>query len=139
MRIEKREDELKAQFIAQFWKMFTKRQYFILQHQDMRKSGYPDIEIVGNKLDTHWEFKHGTPDFSSPGIQEITCRRIAKHAYCRYVIFFELYDRSEIWIAHPDHVHRRNGKTNAIGCEHVIVGFDFRALCDHVHSIHYPA
>lgn len=52
-------------------------------------AGWPDRGIVGCGRTTFWEFKHGTPDFDSPGIQELTCQRIAVASHCRYVIWQE--------------------------------------------------
>jgi len=138
MRIEKREDELKALFVYDFRYRYTAREFFVMLHQDVRKSGYPDIAVHGNKLSTHWEFKHATPDFSSPGVQEITCRKIAMHAYCRYVIFLEHGDLMQTWIVHPDRVYKKDGKALRIKPEQIFEGFDFARLSAFVHSIHYP-
>jgi len=60
--------------------------FLILQ---IATAGAPDREVVGNKLTTYWEGKHGTPHFVSHGNQELMCQRLDVQGYCRYVIWLE--------------------------------------------------
>lgn len=135
-KIEKRETAIKTAFFARFDELFNIRQFFVQHNQDVRKSGWPDTIIHGFSHATSWEFKHGTPNFSSPGIQEVTCSRIAKHSYCRYVIFFETPHEQKTLIAHPRCVIGREGKTRNIQCEVEFDGFAFDQLASFIHAIH---
>lgn len=52
-------------------------------------AGAPDREVIGNGFTSHWECKHGTPQFVSPGNQELMCQRIEVQGYCRYILWLE--------------------------------------------------
>jgi hypothetical protein len=136
MKIEKRETPIKTAFFKHFDARFDIHDFFIQHNQDVRKSGWPDTIIHGFGCATSWEFKHATPNFSSPGIQEVTCGRIARHSFCRYVLFFETAKRQNILIARPRNVIGRKGKTNDIVAETVLDGFDFDALASFIYDVH---
>ncbi len=79
----------------------------VIQHFATR--GSPDRSLTHGGITTHWEFKHGTPNFQSPGDQELMCMRLAAAGHCRYVLWME--DKKSglkmTIIAHPRDVHER--------------------------------
>src|SRR5262245_1934486 len=74
-----------------------------LRHEDVRTCGIPDLSTTGFGRTCWWEFKHGTPNFQSTGIQELTMLRLARNGFARYVIWREEADGSEkqTHIVHP--------------------------------------
>lgn len=104
--MSKREGELKSRFGAELLRQAPGFQ--ILQYST---NGAPDREIIGCGISTRWEFKHGTPDFKSPGDQELVCCRIAAVAHCRYVIWQENArgEAQRTLIVHPRRVMDRVG------------------------------
>jgi hypothetical protein len=136
VRIARRENAIKGQFLDHFDTKF-KTDYFVMQHQDMRKAGGPDISIHGNKRSTLWEFKHATPLFDSHGIQELTCMRLALRAFfCAYVVFFETEDQHSTYVLKPSDIYQRKG--SIVGVTPIVVfnGFDFEALSNFIHHKH---
>lgn len=102
--IHKRENELKAQSVAEVERQFGTL-FFALPLQDVRKSGHPDVTFSAFDKTTWWEYKHATPRFRSPGIQEHICQRLAHTSYCRYVIYFEdKHSMTRTAIYHPEDV-----------------------------------
>jgi hypothetical protein len=75
-----------------------------LRHEDVRTAGIPDLSLTGFGHTTWWEFKHGTPDFTSSGIQELTMLRLAAVGYARYVIWEEGRGIKRTMIVHPKHL-----------------------------------
>ena len=136
MRIEKREDEIKAAYWNRFAQLHPVSEYFVTQHQDVRKSGYPDNMLHGYGHSTSWEFKHATPNFSSPGIQELTCLRLAQRSYCRYVIFYECRELLRTLIIHPRQLQGKGGKIIGVSFEVAFDGFAFDELAKFMHIIH---
>lgn len=157
-RTQKIEDIYKAACIDEIKTQLGTR-YFVQSHQDVRKSGFPDIALHGEGVCTSWEFKHATPRFSSPGIQEWTCRRIAKSSYCRYVIYVEnfAYEDSMIadtlttrarssrtlqksmkttWIVNPDEIAGCDGRLEEITPDSILCGFDHIAVVRYMASVH---
>src|SRR5262245_42456713 len=76
---------------------------------EMSTAGAPDRSISGNRRTTMWEFKHGTPGFDSPGLQELLCMRLARAGHCRYVVWQERKKEAGTLIVHPDDIHNREG------------------------------
>lgn len=103
--IEKRENALKALCLRELDRQYGTL-FFAMTLQDVRKSGYPDVVPSALGKTTWWEFKHATPRFSSPGIQNYTCRRLAQRSYCRYVIYHEDKDEQRTAIYHPNEIHK---------------------------------
>lgn len=127
----KREAELKSEFFAEL-----KRQLpdFLLLAQ--ASAGAPDKALVGAGRTSFLEFKHATPDFLSPGLQELFCCRLAVQGFCRYVIWWEgasgLGKRT--MVVHPRKVHERTGWL--LDPEEVTPGFDHKWLVDYVKQVH---
>lgn len=125
----KREAELKSLFADEM-----KRQlpgFHILQYLT---NGAPDREIVGANVTTRWEFKHATPDFDSPGDQELMCCRLAHAAHCRYIVFWERGPIQKTMIVHPLKVMRRTSWD--LEAETWCAGFDLRWLVEQVRKAH---
>jgi len=111
----KREAELKRKVTAMLQRH---RPHWITLLQST--AGAPDRVIVGDDTVSCWEFKHATPDFRSPGIQELMCLRLAEHSKCWYVIWAETAKgaglRTMIVSPHKIHAlpHRESGLKNAM-------------------------
>lgn len=127
----KRESQLKAAFSRRL-----KQQLPDFVSMLFNTAGAPDRSISGRGRTTHWEFKHGTPDFKSPGRQELLCMRLADAGYCRYVIWQESRQgyHPRTLIVHPLMVHTRStwDFTPDAWCE----GYDHQWLVDYINRIH---
>ncbi len=101
----KREAELKRAFTREMRKQLP---HFIMQL--FASAGSPDRSITGDGCTTHWEFKHGTPDFVSHGDQELMCMRLAAQGHCRYVVWQEQKNgaKRRTMIVHPRIVWERS-------------------------------
>lgn len=131
--IEKEEDHHKAKLCTQIRGMMPG---FVLQlHQQVRGSGTPDLSLDGLARSSWWELKHATPDFKSPGIQEVTCCRLAAASFCRYIIFFDNGHRKETQIVRPVDVRDRSD-FNSIRVEFGWAGFNYAAVADFMRKVH---
>lgn len=133
--VPKEEGKLKSKFGAEL-----KRQapgFLVLQYST---NGAPDREIIGHGVTTRWEAKHATPDFRSPGDQELMCARLAAAAHCRYIVWFEdTKDNSQYTlIVHPSEVLGRRGDGRAVShrAEAQCFGFDMKWLVRYVLKEH---
>lgn len=80
--------------------------YVALRHEDVRRSGDPDLSVTGLKLTSWWEAKHATPDFESKGIQDRVMDRLAQVGFARYLIYFEDGIDKAVFIVHPQNLAR---------------------------------
>jgi hypothetical protein len=136
-RVEKRENEIKDAYWAHFAESYPASLFFAMQHQDVRKPGYPDSCLHGFGRSSYWEFKHATPNFKSPGLQELNCRRIARHGFsCLYVIFVEHNNIFQTRICHPRDVFEQRGKLANISFLDSWQGHDFIRLAKFMHDLH---
>lgn len=127
--MKKREAELKSKFGVEL-----KRQlpgFLVLRYET---NGAPDREIVGLGVTTRWEAKHATPDFRSPGDQELMCMRLAAAAHCRYIFWHERNGIQRTLIVHPRQVHDRDGWS--LIPEAWCTGFDMKWLVQQVAKAH---
>lgn len=124
----KREAELKAELTREIRRSLPS---FMIQL--FATPGAPDRLIAGAGRMTTWEFKHGTPGFESPGIQELTCMRLAQSGHCRYVIWSENRHGTgqRTLIVHPNKVHDKS-----LVHESACIGFDHRWLVDQIWKAH---
>lgn len=128
----KREADLKAAFRDELMRSMP-RQYIQLLYAS---AGAPDRGIVCNGIQTNWEFKHATPSFACPGIQQLTCMKMAAWGHCRFVIWQEQrahgnFDRT--LIVDPSAVHDGSWPYNFLAeCE----GFNMKWLVAHVAREH---
>jgi CRISPR/Cas system-associated exonuclease Cas4 (RecB family) len=108
---------------------FKKLEGFVWQrHEDVRTAGIPDGSLTGWGLDSWIEVKHGTPDFDSTGIQELTMLRLARAGYARYVIYLEEQDCSvrRTLIVHPKNLKSLDAEVWLPGFDHERVAEFFR-------------
>ena len=127
--MEKREAELKSKFSTELRRQLPG--FYVLQYAT---NGAPDREIVGCSITSRWEMKHATPDFKSPGDQELLCCRLAAVAHCRYVIWYEYRGIQKTMIVHPLKVMNRTSWN--LEAEAFCVGFDMRWLVDRIREVH---
>jgi hypothetical protein len=127
--------KIEAQLKQQFTKEL-KRQLpgaVVLQYAT---NGAPDREVVYNGISTRWEFKHATPRFESPGIQELMCARLGAVSHCRYVIWHQWKDVKRTLIVQPQSVIGQNGSGRNIEPEAFCSGFDMQWLVNEVRKAH---
>ncbi len=134
--MSKREGELKSLFAAEL-----KRQAPGFQILQYATNGAPDRSIAGMGVQSNWEAKHATPDFLSPGDQELVCCRLAAAAHCRYIVWMEHNGVMKTMIVHPKDVIRReptsaNHDARKLIAETFCVGFDMRWLVNEVRRVH---
>ena len=128
----KREAELKRAFTIEMTRQLPG--FLILQYAT---AGAPDREIVGAGRSTRWEVKHGTPDFASPGDQELMCCRLAVADHCRYIIFQDIRGIQRTLIVRPRDVKERTSWL--LDAESSCRGFDMRWLVQQVKAAHHVA
>ncbi len=133
--IPKRETELKRKLVA-----VLKQRFFVQTHSEARKYGVPDLSVSGNGRTTWYELKHATPNFTTQGVQEITCLQLAKYSFCRYIVYYEWQDTWCTYIVHPVEVYGRKGKMGNITPEMRLDGHDhfgvLRYIIDEHNSRH---
>lgn len=131
--MSKREGELKAAFTEVMSRLLPR--YYVLRYTT---AGAPDREIIGAGYSTRWEFKHGTPQFESIGLQELTCTRLAGVGHCRYVIWQENAKGTgqRTLIVHPKYILNRDGWD--FQAEASTNGFDHHWLCEQIRKVHQP-
>lgn len=129
--MDKREAELKSAFMKVLSATMPSAMFLTYA-----TAGAPDKEVVDFGRTTRWEFKHGTPDFESPGIQELCCMRLAAVGHCRYVIWQETYEGTcpRTMIVHPREVHNRGGYR--VTPESFCSGYDMKWLANKVRELH---
>jgi hypothetical protein len=64
--------------------------YWYAKLSDRSTSGIPDFVLVGKGNTSFWEVKYADPVFKNPGIQKLTCQRLARVGTCYYLIFDEV-------------------------------------------------
>jgi hypothetical protein len=149
VRIAKRETPLKQDLFDVLEVPRATYVPLIVPIQDVRKGGTPDFTFnVCNKT-SWWEVKHATPHFDSPRLQEITCERLAKTSFCRYIIYVDAMmpylvgphkQEQFVVILDPKHVARKHGKLDRLvmcsEADVVIGNFDHEKVADAIWSVH---
>ena len=125
----KREAKLKSAFGEALQK--RKRSWL---NFSMLTAGAPDRVIIGSGETSFWEFKHATPGFDSPGLQELICKRIATQGKCYYVVWYEDANgqNKRTIIVHPEVLIARRHLEAVMYCD----GFDMEWLVEHVIRLH---
>jgi hypothetical protein len=125
MIAKRNEAALKSKLVLEFKKL---ERFVCFRHEDVRTSGIPDISLTGWGLDSWIEVKHGTPDFDSTGIQELTMLRLARAGYARYVIYLEEQDCSDqrVLIVHPKNLKMLEPEASCYKFNHEWVAEFFR-------------
>lgn len=130
---EKYEGKLKSAFGAELKKQLPNFLSLMFATR-----GAADRVIVGNGISTFWEFKHGTPDFDTPGDQLLMCMRLNVQGRCRFVIWEEQESGvgKRTMIVKPRDIYdaRRNG-TKFVP-ESWTTGFNHRWLVDQIKIAH---
>lgn len=110
--------------------------FYVLSHVDAT-NGIPDLSISGNGTTTWWEFKHGTPDFTSRGVQVMTCRKLAAASFCRFVVFWENgAGEKRTYILHPSQVVFGRNSDTILSVDCYTEGFDYDWLIDQIKRAH---
>jgi hypothetical protein len=106
--------------------------YVVMKHNERSKSGWPDFSIVGQGTCSQWEVKLADPTFDSPGIQELTCQRLAVVGYCRYIIFdYREPNDPRTLIVHPKDIKKWLSER-----ERFSVGLAFNMIAEHIRMAH---
>ena len=129
----KREGELKSAVMEELKRQLPN--FLVLQ---IATAGAADRAIVGAGRTTFWEFKHGTPNFESLGLQQLMCMRLDAQCYCRYVIWEEnkFGQCKRTIIVHPKYISTF-GKADSVSIlEAWCVGFDHRWLVEQIKQAH---
>ena len=103
--------------------------FVFLRHEDVRQNGHPDLSATGIAKTTWWEIKHGTPDFETNGIQELTMLRLAAAGYARYIVFEERKEIQRTLIIHPRHIA-------TVSPEASTIGFDYKWVANYIREVH---
>lgn len=77
------------------------RSAIIFKHADRFRHGVPDVSITADGVTSWWEAKWANPTFDSPGIQQLTMKRLAAHTPAYYVIFCA---SRQLYIVSPEHL-----------------------------------
>ena len=106
--------------------------FVVQRHEDRITHGTPDMSIDGNKIGSWWEIKHGTPEFKSRGIQELTMSRleIANNAF--YIVYWEKGSLRRTYIVEPKFIGNEVSLWN-----HYTVGFDHRWVIEFIKEVHH--
>lgn len=94
--------------VADLIEELRKIPYFVTEkHADRFKYGTPDLAVTGLQFVSRWEAKFANPDFEYEEIQSLTCRRLAKFGYCRYIIFAPCPDGTVVvYVVHPENLQK---------------------------------
>ena len=125
--IKREENRYKAECLTKVRLALPK--FVVIGHQEYRQSGVPDVSITGYGHTTWWEFKHGTPDFDSTGIQNLTMRRLDAAGFARYVIYQETETQRRTMIVEPRYLDSLDTK---VWC----AGFDHQFVIDFIKRVH---
>lgn len=129
--VNKEEGELKSKFGEELKRRLPG--FLLLQYLT---NGAPDRSVIGNARQTNWEMKHGTPDFRSPGDQELMCLRLAAAGHCRYVVWHEFNGVKRTLIVHPKVVRACEGMKVNLEAEASCIGFDMKWLVEYIAKEH---
>lgn len=128
--VGKEENELKAKLVEKIRLDIPRA--VICAHQEIRNVGWPDLEVNLAARTSHWECKHGTPNFESHGRQELTMLRLAAASfYARYIIWHSDRDgrNKRTLIVHPKYI-------GSLEPEAFCIGFDHHFVTQHMRKVH---
>lgn len=97
----------------------------VLKHAERFTSGIPDMSVTWHGVTSWWECKR-TPGFTLHGLQTLTCRRLAAHGICRYIIFGAERTR----IVHPNDLE--SWRDAPVYC----AGYDMAWIAEQVRDLH---
>jgi len=127
--IAKREAALKSRLVQTI--KLRLPSFVLFRHEDVRTAGIPDISLTGNKFDSWWECKHGTPNFPSTHLQELRMKQLAVQGFARYVIWMEEADGSlkRTLIVEPKHLYD-------LTPEYECNGFSIEFVVEYMKQVH---
>lgn len=134
--MSKQEAKLKSNLMIMLRQALPK--YVLFRHEDKFTSGIPDISITGFAKTSWFEVKHATPDFDSPGIQELTMLRLAAAGFhARYIIFTEDKngDFKKTFIIHPKYIKLFSQK-DGVAVEASCLDFNNKFLLEYIRGVH---
>ena len=118
-------------------KRWMPSRYVSFKFNDMKTSGIPDMVLVAGTVVSWWEFKFNDEDgFQWEGIQHLTCCRLNRESYCRYIV----YDKSTkcIYIVEPAKVPEFVKTVNTSRPEHFEVGIENKGTTyDHYELVRF--
>ncbi len=129
MTTPKREAELKSDFRDAVMKIIPGA--VTVLHSS---AGAPDRAYTFAGKTTYVEFKHGTPDFDSPGLQELTCMKLEAAGSCVYVVWQENLVEPRTLIVRPRNVHFR--KSWDLPAIVTFAGFDHSSVVQWLRRLH---
>jgi hypothetical protein len=103
--------------------------YWYAKLSDRSTSGIPDFALVGRSNTSWWEIKYADPVFKNPGIQKLTCQRLARVGQCCYIVF-DVVMQCVYWV-HPLNIEDWRNKGNAI-----CASFDYAYVVRFMKEIH---
>lgn len=80
------ENDINRKLSAELDRQLTS-DYWYAKLSDRSTSGIPDFVLVGKSNTSFWEVKYADPVFKNPGIQKLTCQRLARVGRCWYLVF----------------------------------------------------
>jgi hypothetical protein len=100
------------------------------RHEDRMTHGVPDLSVTMDQRTSWWEVKYATPGFESPGIQELTLKRLGKTGYAYYIIFEDVAAGRKTYIVDPEDL--LTYRTTSWACK----GFDYTAVVTFIARVH---
>lgn len=76
----------------------------VLRHEELFRSGIPDMSVTWNGKTTWWEAKLADPNPRGKGIQKLTASRLAEQGRCYYIIWVASPGPKRTLIVEPKHV-----------------------------------
>lgn len=131
MSAPKRESYFKRKLAAMIKEQL--HNFLVISHVDVQ-SGIPDWSITGNGVTSWLEFKHGTPAFTSHGVQVVVARKLAIAGKCRYVVFWERGDAKETLIVDPKDVVI--GRNATVVAEEGALGHNLQFVISYIKKVH---
>ena len=97
------EAELKSELVANL-----KQEMYggvFIRHEDIFRSGIPDLSVTWNRHTTWWEAKYANPRVRSRGVQLLTARMLEQQGHGSFYIIWD-QRTVETYICSPNSLHR---------------------------------
>lgn len=107
----------------------------VLRMSDMVTHGIPDFTTTQSQSTIWWEVKWATPRIKSPGIQQLTARRLAKYGRCWFIVYQKIVGVGFFTgIVHPNAIK----EDGTFDWYHHVAGIDHGAIVDFIEMSHLP-
>jgi hypothetical protein len=93
----------------------------VIKHSDKATTGIPDASVTWNARTLWIEVKLADPSFTSTGLQELTCARLARAGRCTYVIYRRDALGPRVALVPPDQIGRWREVDYVPGFDHAWV------------------